>query len=225
MYEVLCDSSLLQRVRIETDDCRNKSQSKSLRFDMTALCAKPFLQSLYAEALRLYVSTSIIRSPEDGNLHLEEWTIPKGALVMIPSYVVHRDPTTWSATDLDQSRSIDTFWPERFLTHTKPLNPQPSDRFENKDKNPPQNLPASFSIDNLSGCFMPYGGGHGICPGRHFAKYEIITALATFVTSFDIEILDNINKGRVQPDLAGFGFGALKPKGRVPVRIRRRDLS
>ena len=209
------------------------SRSEPLCFDMSALCSKPLLQSIYAETLRLYVSTSIIRSPEDGDLHLGKWTIPKGALLMIPSYVIHRDSIAWSPANPDESRPVETFWPERFLTYPKPLQSfdstttaqQPNVTSPTKDHGSSIRSSASFSLENLSDCFMPYGGGHGICPGRHFAKYEIITSLAIFVTLFDIEFLETNGPGKLQPDLAGFGFGALKPKGTVPARIRRRDLS
>ena len=143
---------------------------------------------------------------------------------MTPSYVVHRDPIAWSTIDPDQSHPIEIFWSERFLTYPTSLDSQLSHGFQDKDAAFPHNSTASFSLDNLSGSFMPHSGGRGICPGQHFARYEIITTLAIFVTMFDIELVDKTSEEKTQPDLAGFGFGALKPKGRVPVRIKRRNL-
>ena len=60
-----------------------------------------------------------------------------------------------------------------------------------------------------------------MCPGRRFAKQEIIGTLAIMVTLFDIE-LSETGAGKVQPDMAGFGMGTLKPKEKVAARIRRR---
>ena len=50
-----------------------------------------------------------------------------------------------------------------------------------------------------------------MCPGRHFAKQEMISSLATMLTLFDIEIVDS--NGKISDnDLVGYGFGALWPK-------------
>ena len=224
LFEVLFDLSLLQRVQKQVDEYQDISQSNPLCFNMVALCANPLLQSLYAETLGLYASTSMISSPEDRDLNLGEWTIPKGGLLMIPSYVIHRDPIAWSVTNPDQSHPVENFWPERFLTYSTSIDSRSHHGFQNNDTKSPLNFNPSFSLDHLSGCFMPYGGGQGICTGRHFAKYEIITTLALFVTLFDIELVDKSTQGKVLPDLAGFGFGALKPQGSVLVRIKRRNL-
>ena len=219
MLEVFRDLDLLQRIRNEVDSCRRTSVSAELGFDIAQLSANPLLQSVYAETLRLYVSTSIIRSPEDGDLHIKGWVVPKRALVMIPSYVVHRDRRSW---DCSASPPLETFFADRFLTYPRRLatHNKSGDKLESEKQSYPKGS-GVYSTDNLTGCFMPYGGGSGICLGRHFAKYEIITTLAILVTLFDIEVLET-PKRRVQADLAGFGFGALKPKSRVPVKIRRR---
>ena len=163
----------------------------------------------------------MIRSPEGTNLRLGEWIIPKRALIMIPSFVVHRNQALWSAGP-DGSRAVEMFWAERFLKYpgssqqSTTRKPQAADRGKAYLLDSP-----TFSTEGLSGCFMPYGGGQGLCPGRHFAKQEIIFTLATMVTLFDIEILERGTR-RVEPDLASFGFGALKPKGKVSARIRWR---
>ena len=142
---------------------------------------------------------------------------------MIPSFVVHHNQALWSA-GADGTRSVETFWPDRFLQRTVSSHPVEADKTEKSDSsgarssNSPQ-----FSSENLSGYFMPYGGGHGQCPGRHFAKQEIIGTLAIMVTFFDIEILEN-STHTVEPDMGGFGMGALKPKGKVLARIRRRKI-
>ena len=39
------------------------------------------------------------------------------------------------------------------------------------------------------GDFCPYGGGSVICPGRFFAKHEILAAVAMVVTAFDLEFV------------------------------------
>lgn len=209
-------------MRTETEGCLVTSQSGHPSFDLPRLCSKPLLQSIYTEALRLYVSTSMIRSSEDTSIKLGAWIVPKGALIMIPSFVIHHNQALWS-TGADGSRSVETFWSERFLTSTRSPTPITTRKLEPSDsvEVDPSAAP-SFSSENLSGYFMPYGGGQGMCLGRHFAKQEIIGTLAIMVTLFDIEILETPTGG-VKPDMDGFGMGALKPKGKVSVRIRRRE--
>lgn len=62
-----------------------------------------------------------------------------------------------------------------------------------------------------------------MCPGRHFAKEEMIVTMAMFLTAFDIQLLTDINSW-IQPDLNYFMFGVMHPKGKIPARIRKRDF-
>ncbi|KAK0634376.1 cytochrome P450 [Bombardia bombarda] len=81
-----------------------------------------------------------------------------------------------------------------------------------------------FSMDGLLGLWIPYGGGDHICPGRHFAKQEIILTFAALFTLFDIELaFDSPDAAaRVHPDMKHAPFGALPPVGKVPFRMRRK---
>lgn len=40
---------------------------------------------------------------------------------------------------------------------------------------------------------MPSGGGTGMCPGRRFAKQEILIALSAIIAKFEIEPVEWIN--------------------------------
>ena len=223
VLEVFRDPTLLAEVRKEVEGCLATSQSVYPSFDLPSLCSRPLLLSMYTETLRLYVSTSTVRSPENASIKLGAWIIPKGALIMIPSYVVHHNPALWSDGP-DGSRSVETFCPDRFVRYPGSSHPITTRTVAAPDSRKVDSADApSFSSEDLSGYFMPYGGGQGTCPGRHFAKQEIIGALAIMVTLFDIE-LSETDAGRVQPDLSGFGMGALKPKKKVLARIRRRKV-
>jgi cytochrome P450 len=59
-----------------------------------------------------------------------------------------------------------------------------------------------------------------MCPGRHFAKRELIVAMAIFLTEFDIELKPR--DGWIQNDKSYFMFGVMHPMGPIPARIRRR---
>ena len=61
-----------------------------------------------------------------------------------------------------------------------------------------------------------------MCPGRHFAKQEMIATFAMLCTAYDIEL--RTEEGfKPEPDLTYFPFGGLPPKGKIPFRIRRRE--
>lgn len=57
-----------------------------------------------------------------------------------------------------------------------------------------------------------------MCPGRHFAKVEIIVTFAMMCTMFDIELIG----GLPAPNMKEVGWGTLPTSGKTPCRIRRR---
>lgn len=78
-----------------------------------------------------------------------------------------------------------------------------------------------FSMQGLAGGWVPFGGGVRMCPGRFFAKNEMMASMAILITSYDIE-LRTPEGWKPEPDMSYFLIGALPPKGEIPVRIRRR---
>lgn len=78
-------------------------------------------------------------------------------------------------------------------------------------------------MEGLAGTWVPYGGGQHWCPGRFFAKNEMMAAFALISSAYDIELQ---NPGlKPEPDMAFFPIGMLPPKGKIPVRIRRRQIT
>lgn len=67
-----------------------------------------------------------------------------------------------------------------------------------------------------------------MCPGRFFAKQEILIAIAVMVVRFEIEVLGVVGKdGRRREGALGFekngaGAGGLFPDGDLKCRIRKR---
>ncbi|GKT43290.1 cholesterol 7-alpha-monooxygenase [Colletotrichum spaethianum] len=76
--------------------------------------------------------------------------------------------------------------------------------------------------------FFPYGGGYVMCPGRHFAKQEIMLAIAVLVTKFEIEFVEWTNSDGSksdkppQDDARFAGFIAMSPDRDAKIRWRRR---
>ena len=62
-----------------------------------------------------------------------------------------------------------------------------------------------------------------MCPGRAFAKNEMLGSFAILSTKFGIELLTSGQK--IKPDMCFLSVGTMPPKGDIQFRIRRRDCS
>ncbi|KAK5993560.1 Cytochrome P450 monooxygenase calL-like protein [Cladobotryum mycophilum] len=216
VLEIFRDAKLLAKVREEVESCRTTTGSG---FDINLLLEKPLLQSIYSEVLRLRVHMLIPRIPHYEDLHINEWVIPMGKMLVISSTVAHMDGEVWNA-GANNEHPLDTFWAERFLKYENipGSGPRKSDIKGPRGANPGK---AVYAIEDVEGSWIPYGGGTRICPGRHFAKRDIIFTAAVMVTYFDIEILADVRSLPI--DMRGFALGTMSVSGEVPYKIRRRS--
>jgi len=198
------DPDLLPNLRREAKAALVDSKADSaLPFDLPALLASPWLQAVYTETLRLRVTFSIVRDASRDTT-IGNYAIPRGALVQAPIPLAHYNEAIWGV----DGHPADEFWPQRHMERT-----------ENGD--------FTFAISrSRAGYWFPYGGGPTMCPGRNFAKQEIMGTLALFLTSFDIEVM-----GWVKPDgktpsdreaQNGEAFAVCRPDRDLKVRVTRR---
>lgn len=223
--DVFRDAELLERVRRDVELCR----SGAGRLDIDKLLKRPLLQSIYAETLRLRVHVYISRFAEHEELSVGDWSIPKKSAVLVSTTPAHLDPDAWN-TGRDGRHPVDAFWADRFLVHpgdaerTGPLRRSSEAgaarrRCDSVVGDDDSNEPV-FSADNISGSWFPYGGGVRMCPGRQFAKREVLLTLALMASLFDVEV--GADAAALQMSWADFGLGTQRPTGRLPFRIRRR---
>ena len=135
----------------------------------------------------------------------------------------------WNAGTEEDAHPLDEFWEERFLVYPDKPNSGPlrhkggvfcSVKHEPAAEKPP--IEPTLSTKGLNGAYIPFGGGPGICPGRQFARQEVICTLAKLALTYDMEL--QISKGwEPKMDTAYFPLGSLPPKNKVPFRIRRRS--
>lgn len=201
-------------MRTEVDACALKCVDGRIQFDIDQLIRLPVLQAVYAETLRLRMHFYIIRM-SDTEMNIRDWIIPRRKVIVTPTTVAHMDSKAWNI-GLKHEHPVDQFWIGRFLTY-----PSKSDH-ENTQPNDPASSPI-FSTKGLEGSWIPYGGGPRQCPGRHFAKRQIILTIALMVSLFDCEILEEGRNMQENFTLKGFGSGISRPAGEVPMRIRRRN--
>lgn len=62
-----------------------------------------------------------------------------------------------------------------------------------------------------------------ICPGRHFAKQELMAAIALLLRTFEFELVDPVAAAKLQPEV-GSAFGTMMPDRVVSAKVRRRKL-
>ena len=225
LVEVIRDAALLSRVRGELSKClSDSSQPDCLNFDIAKLCNQPLIQSIYAEVLRLYTAVMIVRTAEHTDLTIGNWKFPKHSLIATSSQVAHMDKEVWN-TGHAMVHPLHEFWAERFLVYPQDPTSGPSIKkvqdtqlcTTKQDAGEPR-----FSLSGVAAAWIPYGGGRKMCPGRHFAKQEILLTFAMLCNAFDIELLTEANAGP-HPDMSFYGLGTLPPRGTTPFRLRRRE--
>lgn len=221
ILEAFKDPSLLSRLREEVAHDQ-RSQSEYSIPDINVLCGGQLLQSVYAETLRLRVAILVTRAPEHEDFQLGDYIFPKDNIIALSSRTAAMDELLWNAGSTQQPHALDQFWAERFLVYP---NDPTSGPLRNKrtggEGNGKAGSEAYFSMEGLSGGWIPYGGGQRMCPGRHFAKQEIIGTFALVSQFFDIELLTP--QGFVfEADMKYFPLGGLPPTKRIPFRIRGR---
>jgi cytochrome P450 len=150
------------------------------------------LQSICAEVLRLHVIVLITRTVKKPH-HVNSWFLPKGQNITVSSNVEHFHEQ-WNAPNHPSTE----FWPERFL-----------------------NEEGKFSLEGRQAQWLPFGFGEHMCPGRHFAKQEMIINFVVLMSVYEIELLTP-KAWRPEDSYARYGFGTQQPKAKVPFKIRRR---
>lgn len=200
------DKSLKGRVMDEviTAQCADGS------LDIPKLIALPLLQSLFHEVLRVYVDVLVTREiKEDLTLPMDDGErrllFPKGSLVMAPSWLGHRDESLWVDPPCNQ------FYAERFLT---------------KD---PETGKEVFSTSGTNGKFFPFGGGKTICPGRVFAKQEVLASVAMVMLAVDMEYCGYVDEQGKATDsfpslrdtYAGSGIMAAAGDMKIKMTVRK----
>ena len=196
----------MDRLREEISGAVSISADGIDRLDIQALTSLPLLQSVYTECLRLRVSIIVTRQLRT-DLSLSGYTLKAGNAVMLPCWAAHSEAAVWS----DRDHPVESFWPERFLATADDGCGKPV-----------------FSMSTEPGHFFPFGGGSSICPGRFFAKQEILAAVAIMIAAFEMEVVAFVDEdGAVsargpESSMENAGTGVLLPDRDIRVRMRRR---
>ncbi|KAI5865326.1 putative cytochrome P450 [Durotheca rogersii] len=172
IMEVAKDPELFQAVREEVSGCWTTDAATGARgLDVQKVSTSPLLQSVLAETLRLRTNFNIIRQAKEP-LTIDGHAIRKGTMLQAPMMVAHYDEAVWGAPGHPAAE----FWADRHIKHVEVADD--AGRVVRK---------RTFAMAGRPSSYFPFGGGAPICPGRHFAKHEIMTMIGLIVSRFDIE--------------------------------------
>lgn len=210
IYSIVRDAATEQRFLSEIRQAElPHADGDFVVYDISILCVIPFLQSLYAETLRLYVANIVLRSPRNVDISVGDWSIRRGEIIATMSYPMHHDETRFNTGTPHEPHPLSEFWPERFLVRDSPKTLDGASRDQTNVK---------FSLKGTEGAWLPYGGGSNECPGRFFAKQEMLLTAALLIRNFEVKLEGD----SAEIDWRYFGSGVLGVKGRQPFHLRPR---
>ncbi len=232
MYEALQRPHILSQALEEVVTSQSWSTlDNNPTMNAESLCNMPILQSMYAETLRLYTSLFSLRSAPHGDFDICNFKIPRNELIAVDSRVAAMDSSSWNTGSDTLAREdlhpVDKFWAERFVEYPNDpssgplrINASRSNALRPESTSAESSQGPRFTADGLAGAWLPYGGGNRQCPGRQFAKQEIILGFSIIFSMLEIELVNHVTPQR--PDLKYYGLGTLPPKGKVSFRFRKR---
>lgn len=221
---------LRARVLAEIEPCATTTTAATgadgaLGLDIQRLAGSPLMQSIFHETLRLYTDVLVTRELfEDVALPLgdtkeqqpaagggrRQVLLRKGTRVIAPTLMNHWDSGHFS----DPPAHV--FSPDRYLVPADPA--RKTKKASGGGGSGDDERVFSSAADD--GRVWPWGGGKTICPGRLFAKQEVMAAVAVVLLSFDIAPVDDKSYKIPGPAEAKPGTGGLAPGGDVKVWIR-----
>ncbi|KAL2045337.1 hypothetical protein N7G274_002420 [Stereocaulon virgatum] len=175
LYHIYSNPSILSDCREEVPKIMTafpmSEKNRTLQsLDITALKSNcPILGSTFQEVLRHHALGTSVRQVMHDTLLENRYLLKKGGMVLMPSVVVHSDPSLWGP-------SVNEFNHRRFLR------PSPSANGTTSKKQQHRTPPPS--------AFRAFGGGTTLCPGRHFATTVTMAVTIMFVMRYELRPLE-----------------------------------
>ncbi|KAJ4393374.1 hypothetical protein N0V93_002582 [Gnomoniopsis smithogilvyi] len=158
IYHIFSDPAVLIDVRNELENfVEVDGGDNQYRIDLAAIRTScPILLSTFKETMRFRSLGTQIRICLEDHVLGDRYLLKKGGIVVIPQTVQHTSVDAWG-------QNVSKFDHLRFVK---------GDSGSGKKMN--------------HTAFRAFGGGHTMCPGRHFSATEIIAFAALMVLQFDV---------------------------------------
>ncbi|XP_027347673.1 licodione synthase-like [Abrus precatorius] len=160
LVELIKNPSSLKQAREEIDNVVGKN-----RLVEESDCANlPYLQAIVKEAYRIHPPVPLVVRRCVTECKIENYVIPKDALVFVNVWAIGRDPNNWD-NPLE-------FRPERFLN------------LGEGDSTPMDVRGQHFQL-------LPFGSGRRMCPGVNLAMQLVPALLGAIIQCFDFQVMDS----------------------------------
>ncbi|KAI1774207.1 cytochrome P450 [Hypoxylon cercidicola] len=154
---ILADPVIYEDCRREIDQLVQTGPDNVCTIDLAQIRTQcPILVSTWQEVLRFHGISIAARIIQEDTLVDNQYFLKNGGVVLIPNAVIHSDKSLWGPT-------TDQFNHKRFLGTRKDGGTR---------------YPAA--------AFRGFGGGHVLCPGRHFASTAVLALVALLIARFDV---------------------------------------
>ncbi|TGZ76701.1 cytochrome P450 [Ascodesmis nigricans] len=157
---ILRTPSLLNKIRAEIAPAFSTSSPTKLINPDLIITDCPLFNATFNEALRLTSGSASSRVVAE-DTEVGGYILKVGGKVMAPSIQPHMDASMWGD-------DVEEFRPERFL---------------NKDGQWDGEVERKMGYG-----FRPFGGGETFCPGRHFARFQDLTFVASVIHRWEARV-------------------------------------
>jgi len=231
VIELARDPELQRALREEVETTLMMDNEGRCVVDRQKMLALPLLQSVFVEVMRLHVSINITREVVQP-LEIEGYRLPPGTVLQAPTEISHYAEVVWGV----EGHPASEFWAAR---HVRYVDEKGEDgqvkrvpKFEMTgratDWFPFGAFYSSYdTTEQVGDANWRIGGGLPICPGRHFAKQEIMLTVAMLVSRFEIQYVHYVHKdGSVSDeppvnDTKYLGAAGVPPDRDMMVRWKR----
>ncbi|KAI0145053.1 cytochrome P450 [Xylariaceae sp. FL1272] len=157
VWQVFSNPAVLSECRQEVEDLVETDSKGVSTLDIARVRTRfPVLISTWQEVMRFHGISIAARIVQADTMIDDQYLLKKAGVVLMPNAVIHSDESLWGP-------SVGQFNHRRFMK---------------SEKDAQTRHPAA--------AFRGFGGGHVLCPGRHFASTEILGLVALLLVQFDI---------------------------------------
>ncbi|KAI1772529.1 cytochrome P450 [Hypoxylon cercidicola] len=157
VWQVLADPVVFEDCRQEVTRLVQNDVDGTSTIDLARIRAEcPILISTLQEVFRFHGTSIAFRLVQEDTLIDDQYLLKKGGAVLMPNAVIHSDKSLWGPT-------VGEFNHKRFLKAAR-----------------------NESTKHPVAAFRGFGGGHILCPGRHFASTEILSLMALMLVRVDV---------------------------------------
>lgn len=209
LWQIYSSPDLLSSLRAEQvnawtvmPSASNSSGRKMISLDVSKLKSHcPLLFSTYQEVLRVRTHHATARWVLADTVVADRYLFKRDSVIQMPAHVIHSNSSLWGA-------DVDDFNPRRFIKQAT--------QAKSKD---------STSHNVKPGSFRAFGGGATLCPGRHFATMEIMSAVAMVIMRFDITPIGTAAWIEPQPAGGRVASSISPPAKDIKVKISAKEGS